>query len=178
MSPNDLLQLFEEKIQSALAVLRFVVKEHHPILVCGNGGSAADAEHIVAELVGAFLHRDRPPVNAISLVSNAALVTAIANDYSYDDVFSRQVWAHCSDGAGALIAISTSGRSKNVLSAMSLANELGMPVILFTREDPTRELPIVPSVVFDIPFATTAEVQQAHQVIYHRLCQLLEELVL
>lgn len=174
----DFLLLFGAKIDQAAKLLRPIVKNHEPILVCGNGGSASDSEHLVAELVGAFAHRDRPPINAISLVSNAAVVTAIGNDYGFDDVFSRQVWAHCASGHGALVAFSTSGKSPNVLSAITMADELGLPTILFTRYDQTRELPTQPDVIFDPMTGGAADTQQAHLVLYHALAGELEKMVL
>lgn len=169
--------MFESELKRAVELLTPIVKHNQPIMVCGNGGSASDAEHIVAELVGAFKVRHRNPINAISLGSNAAVVTAIANDYGYNIIFARQVEAHGMNG-GALIAISTSGNSKNVCLAAGAAQIMRLPVICLTGEREDNQLVFHSDVVFSVPEKDTAKVQEMHIQIYHKLCEELEKLVL
>src|SRR6266568_4428283 len=121
---------FERTMEAAIAATARALAAGRPLLVCGNGGSAADAEHIVGELVGRFL-KDRPALKAFCLASNAAVLTAWSNDYSFETVFSRQVEAYGEPG-GILFAISTSGNSRNVIAALKTARSLPMTNIGLT----------------------------------------------
>jgi D-sedoheptulose 7-phosphate isomerase len=138
-----------------------------PLLVCGNGGSAADAMHISGELVGRFL-ADRRALNVICLSANAAVLTAWANDTGFDDVFARQVEAHGRAG-GVLLAISTSGKSENVVRACAAARAKGMAVIALTGEGGGRLAPLA-DMLLAVPARETPLIQQAHLCIYHHLC--------
>lgn len=143
-----------------------------PMLVCGNGGSAADAQHIAGELVGRFL-RERRGYNVIALGTDTSVVTAWSNDYSFESLFARQVEAHGSKGA-VLLAISTSGNSKNVLAAAEVARKLGMSVIALTGEGGGKLAPLS-DVLLDVPSRFTPVIQQGHLCLYHYLCGAIEE---
>lgn len=145
-----------------------------PILVCGNGGSAADAMHIAGELVARF-KKERKAQNVICLSCNTAMLTAWANDYDYASVFARQVEAYGSEGA-VLLGISTSGNSKNVLLACEKAKEMGMKIIGLTGEGGAKMAPLC-DVLLDAPSKDTPMIQQVHLCLYHFLCEKVEESV-
>jgi D-sedoheptulose 7-phosphate isomerase len=142
-----------------------------PLLVCGNGGSASDAMHITGELVGRFL-KERRGLNAICLSSNPAVLTAWANDYSYETVFSRQVEAYGQPG-GVLFGLSTSGNSPNVLAAFTAARALGMTTVAMTGEGGGKLRP-VSDLLIDVPSRHTPLIQQAHICLYHYICEQVE----
>lgn len=141
------------------------------LLLCGNGGSAADAQHIAAEFVGRFLY-DRPPLKAISLTANTSVLTAWANDYEYETVFSRQVEAHGGEG-DVLWGITTSGKSKNVLEAARVARQRKMVVIGMAGNGggPLSELSDIPLVISE---KATPRIQEAQLITYHRICEQVE----
>ena len=141
------------------------------LLVCGNGGSAADAQHITGELVGRFL-RERRGLKAICLSSNAAVLTAWANDYAYDDVFARQVQAYGEPG-GVLLGLSTSGNSKNVIAAFEEARRIGMTTVALTGEGGGKLAPLS-DVLLAVPTRHTPLIQQVHICLYHFLCEQVE----
>lgn len=137
------------------------------LLAAGNGGSAADAQHLTAELVGRY-RDDRQPLSAIALNAETSSVTAIANDYGYDEVFARQVAAHGREG-DIFIGISTSGSSANVLAAASTAREQGMRVWALTGPTPNPLAGVADDrIAVDAP--TTATIQEVHGVLVHLLC--------
>lgn len=142
------------------------------VLLCGNGGSAADAQHIAGELVGRFL-RERRPLPALALNANTSVLTALGNDYGFEEVFARQVAALGRPG-DVLIAISTSGNSPNVLRAAKAARERGMKVIGLTGAGggKLRELC---DLCLCVPSASTPRIQEMHILIGHIICQLVEE---
>jgi len=141
------------------------------ILLAGNGGSAADAQHIAGELVGRFAF-DRPGLCAVALTTDTSILTAIGNDYGYERLFSRQVQALGRKG-DIFIGYSTSGKSPNVLDAFRAARGLGLGCIGFTgnRESPMRELC---DHVFEVPSPDTPRIQEGHLVLGHILCGLIE----
>lgn len=143
-----------------------------PVLVCGNGGSAADAQHITGELVGRFL-KERRGLNVICLADNAVTLTAWANDYSYEDVFARQVEAYGKPG-GVLIGLSTSGNSPNVVRAFARAKEASLTTIAFTGEGGGR-LAALSDHLVAVPSRSTPMIQQAHLCLYHWLCAEVEQ---
>jgi D-sedoheptulose 7-phosphate isomerase len=143
-----------------------------PVLVCGNGGSAADAMHLTGELVGRFLV-ERRALNVICLASNPAVLSALANDNSYDTVFARQVEAYGQPGA-ILIGISTSGTSANVVSAFVRARTLGMKTIALTGEGGGK-LAALSDYLFAVPSRSTPLIQQVHICLYHYFCQSIEQ---
>lgn len=155
------------------AVIRIAdaLKVGKPLLVCGNGGSASDAMHITGELVGRFL-KERRGLNAICLSSNPAVLTAWANDYSYDTIFSRQVEAYAVPG-GVLLGISTSGNSRNVVAAFEEARKHRMTTIALTGEGGGRMAPLS-DLLLAAPSRSTPLIQQVHICLYHYLCEQVE----
>lgn len=142
------------------------------VLFCGNGGSAADAQHLAAELSGRFYY-DRPPLAAEALHVNTSYLTAVANDYSFDMVFARMVEA-VGRKNDVLVGLSTSGRSSNVLKAFEQAKQKGMKVIAFTGSD-TDCVAGVSDCILSVPSTDTPRIQEAHIMIGHIICQLVEE---
>jgi D-sedoheptulose 7-phosphate isomerase len=142
------------------------------ILICGNGGSAADAQHFAAELVGRF-RRTRPSWAAIALTVDASILTSLGNDFGFEQIFARQVQAIGRPG-DILVAISTSGRSKNVLAAVEVAAALGMKTVGLTGEGTSLLGDIVDNHL-PIPSANTAFIQHGHMAIIHVLCELIED---
>jgi D-sedoheptulose 7-phosphate isomerase len=163
------------KIQRAVEISARALAAEKPMLICGNGGSAADAMHIAGELVGRFL-KERRALKAIALSADSATLTAWANDYSYDDVFARQVEAYGENG-GVLLAISTSGNSANVIAAAKKAKAKGMTVIALTGEGGGRLGPLS-DILLAVPSRATPLIQQVHICIYHYLCAEIEERIL
>jgi D-sedoheptulose 7-phosphate isomerase len=141
------------------------------VLVCGNGGSAADAQHIAGELAGRY-QRDRKAFNCLALTTNTSNLTAIANDFGYDRVFARQVEAHLRPG-DLLWAISTSGNSPSILEAAKAAKSHGGKVLGFTGSSGGKLAPLC-DVCFAAPAEVTCQIQQLHQVAYHIICDLVE----
>lgn len=148
------------------------------ILACGNGGSAADAQHFAAELVGRF-ERERPELPAISLATDTSLLTAIANDYSYEQVFAKQVKALGSAG-DVLLALSTSGNSANVIAAVEAAHARSMHVVAFTGKGGGRigELLLAGDVHLCVPHGRTARIQEVHLLMIHCLCDTIDATLL
>ena len=145
------------------------------VLTCGNGGSAADAQHIAGELVGRFRRKKLSGYKAFALTTNSSVVTAIANDFSYDDVFSKQIEAIGSSG-DVLLALSTSGNSPNAVEAVSMAAGLGMKTLAFTGAGggtlaERADLAIV------VPDEDFARIQEIHMALGHILCGLVEEIL-
>jgi D-sedoheptulose 7-phosphate isomerase len=143
----------------------------HKLLVCGNGGSSADASHIVAEIVGRFVD-DRRGYPAIALSDPTGVLTAVSNDYGFDNVYARQVEAFGRRG-DVLLVISTSGNSPNILRALEMADKIGLTTISLLGKDggKARGLAAVEMIVEQ---RVTARVQEAHQLLYHSLCQALD----
>lgn len=144
------------------------------LLVCGNGGSAADAQHISAELTGRFF-RDRKPLRAIALHANTSSLTAIGNDYGYDEVFAREVGAHGREG-DVLMAISTSGNSRNILRAIETARDQRMSVVGLTGADGGKVRDRC-DVCLRVPSSSTPRIQECHILLGHTICELLERIL-
>ena len=142
------------------------------VLTCGNGGSAADAQHFAAELVGRY-RRERPGWSAIALTVDSSVLTSLCNDYGFEQVFARQVQALGRSG-DILVAISTSGRSKNVLAAVEAACALGIRTVGLTGEG-TSKLGEIVDHHLAVPTSNTAFIQQAHIAVIHVICELVEE---
>ena len=142
------------------------------VLFCGNGGSAADAQHLAAELSGRF-YFDRPPLDAEALHVNSSYVTAVANDYTYDEIYSRYV-----NGVGkkgdVLIGISTSGNSENILRALTVAKSKGMVTVAMTGESGGKMKDVV-DFLLNVPSTDTPRIQEAHIMLGHIFCQIVEE---
>lgn len=146
-------------------------KNGNKLMLCGNGGSAADAQHIAAELSGRF-NFDRAPLDAEALHVNASFVTAVANDYSYEEVYKRMVEAKGKKG-DALIAISTSGNSPNVLAGVQKAKQLGVICIALTGQD-GGEIAKISDYALKVPSTETPRIQESHILIGHILCEMIE----
>ncbi len=162
------LELDVQAIAHAAELVRDAVLAGKKILLCGNGGSAADAQHIAAELVGRFVV-ERRPLAAIALTTDTSALTAIANDYGYDHVFSRQVEALGAEG-DVLIAITTSGTSKNVVAAASAARARGMKIVALTGGKGSAFVASCDAGIA-VPSAVTARIQECHITIGHLLCE-------
>ncbi len=164
-----------ERVPMVLAAADAVVaalRAGRKVLVCGNGGSAADAQHFVAELVGRF-ERPRRAWPALALTTDTSILTAIGNDYGFDRVFSRQVEAHGQAG-DVLIAISTSGGSPSVLAAAATARAAGLVTIGMTGRD-GGALGRAVDIHLNVPSPSTARTQEVHGTLLHVLCDLVEQ---
>lgn len=142
------------------------------VFTFGNGGSAADAQHMACELVGRFM-KERPGMRAEALSSNIASITSIANDYGYEAIFSRQLEASARPGDIA-IGLSTSGNSPNVLAGLAKAREMGLKTIAMTGSGGGKCTDLA-DVLLDVPSNATPRVQESHAVIYHIICELVED---
>ena len=164
-----LLKNQKENIEKFANMIKEAFLNNNKILFCGNGGSASDSNHLACEFVSKF-QKERKALNAISLCTNNSIITAISNDYSFDDVFSRQIEATGKKG-DILIAISTSGKSKNILKAINQAKKQGLKTILLTGEIKTNndvELEI------NVPSIITCEIQEMHIALGHIVCEMVE----
>jgi D-sedoheptulose 7-phosphate isomerase len=168
-------RFFAEKSELVLSVgerLAESVKAGGRILVFGNGGSAADAQHFAGELVGRFL-RERKALPALALTTDPSVVTAIGNDLGYEVVFQRQLEAHGRRGDVAL-GITTSGRSRNVVAALVAARERGLVTVALTGSGGSRLKQSVDYLI-DVPSDDTPRIQEVHGLVVHLLCQIVEE---
>lgn len=147
------------------------LKNEGKILFCGNGGSAADAQHLAAELTGRYYY-DRPPLNAEALHVDTSFLTAVANDYSYSEIYSRLLKAKAKSG-DVLIGLSTSGNSKNVINAFKTANEMGVITIGFTGET-GGDMKSLCKYLLTVPSTDTPRIQEVHALIGHIVCELIE----
>lgn len=159
-------------VEEVAAVITAALRRGKKILFCGNGGSAADAQHLAGELVGRFM-RERPAYPALALTANSSSLTAIGNDYGLDSVFSRQVRAFGNSG-DVLVAISTSGNSANVNEAARVAGEAGLHVIGLTGRD-GGELRALCQQSIVIPVDSTPRIQEMHITVGHIVCGLVED---
>ena len=163
-------QALSKPIAAAVQAILVSVTSGGKVLACGNGGSAADAQHFAAEFVGRF-ERERPELGAIALTTDTSILTAIANDYDFNQVFSRQVRALGSSG-DVLLAITTSGNSANVLAAVEAAHAREMTVVALTgrgggkMSSALRET----DVHISVPHERTARIQEVHLLVLHCLC--------
>lgn len=159
-------------ITAAAEAITEALKQDGTVYLCGNGGSAADAQHIAGELVGRF-NRQRRALPAVAFSTNTSILTSIANDYAYEDVFARQVEAFVNKG-DILWAFSTSGTSSNVVKAARLAKEKGARVLAFTGRA-NSELEQIADICFYAGSESTARSQEIHQLGYHIICDLVEQ---
>jgi len=159
------------RIAEAVEIIVAGYRSGGGLLIFGNGGSAADAQHIAGELVGRFL-LDRPPLKAEALGANVSLLTCLANDYDFQSVFARQIAAAGSPRDVAL-GISTSGNSANVVAGLAAARRIGMKTIALTGRGGGRCAELA-DVLLDVPADSTPRIQEAHTVIYHAVCELVE----
>lgn len=164
----------EEAVKAIVAAASACIetfRKNGKVLLCGNGGSAADAQHIAAELSGRFAF-DRPPLYAEALHVNSSFVTAVANDYSYEETFARMVEAAGRKG-DVLIGLSTSGNSPNVLKALARAREAGMSTIGMSGADGGK-MKAYCDILIRIPSTDTARIQEAHILAGHIICGIVE----
>ena len=141
------------------------------ILWCGNGGSAADAQHLAAELSGRFYY-DRPPLNSEALHCNTSYLTAVANDYGYDLIYSRMINGSCQKG-DVLVGLSTSGNSKNIVNAFKKAKELGVITVALTGET-GGEMKALADYLLNVPSSDTPRIQECHIMLGHIICEMVE----
>lgn len=164
-------EIIENIVKCAQSVID-AVRDNKKLLLCGNGGSAADAQHIAAELQGRF-YIDRAPLSAIALNTNTSIITSVGNDYGFSKVFSRQIQGLGNTG-DVLIGISTSGNSENIIEAFHKASELRIKRISFTGES-GGSLKSISDICIRIPSSDTPRIQEAHILIGHIICELVEK---
>jgi D-sedoheptulose 7-phosphate isomerase len=167
----DALQALFPLVSEAGILLQNCIKNGGKILLCGNGGSAADSQHIAAEIVGRF-KKERKGMPAIALTTDTSILTSVGNDYGYDYIFARQVEALCTP-KDVLIGITTSGNSANVVRAIEAANEIGATTIGLTGGNGGKMTALCKHNIV-VPSGVTARVQEAHIFIGHCLCEILE----
>lgn len=169
-----LLSLQAEAIVRIADVCVQALRNGHKILFCGNGGSAADAQHLAAELIGRY-KMERKALPAIALTVDTSILTAVGNDYGYDDVFRRQVEG-LGNAGDVLIGISTSGNSRNVLNAMNLAREMGISVIAFTGMGGGAMKEKADHCIA-VPSSVTNHIQEMHIACGHLICECIERAI-
>lgn len=163
----------QKNIADAVQAVLKSFKDGHKVLFCGNGGSAADAQHLAAEFSGRF-YTDRDALPAEALHVNTSYMTAVANDYSYDVVYSRMINGIGRNG-DVLIGLSTSGNSTNIIKAFEVAREKGMTTIGFTGATGGK-MKDSSDILINVPSTDTPRIQESHILIGHIICQLVEEL--
>lgn len=169
---TKILQYCVNDIESASEILIKAVKEGNKILWCGNGGSAADAQHMAAELMGGLRSHDRPAIASLALTTDTSFITAWSNDTDYETIFSRQIEAIGGSG-DVLIAISTSGNSSNIVEAVNMAEKMNMRIIILTGKNGGK-LSGRKDIVINIPSDDTQRIQEGHLLTEHILCEMLE----
>jgi len=168
-------ELMQKHIGQIIGIADIIIeslRENGKLIVFGNGGSASDAQHIAAELVGRF-KKDRTALAAIALTTNTSVLTSLANDYGYDVVFAKQVEALAQKN-DIVLGISTSGKAKNVAFGIKQAKKMGIKTIALTGGD-GGELSRIADVSLVVPSSVTARIQEAHITIIHIVCELVEE---
>ena len=164
-------QEFQSRIQQAVEMITLSLRGGGKIHFCGNGGSAADAQHLAAELTGRF-YFDRPPLNAEALHCNTSYLTAVGNDYGYDTIFARLLHGTAKTG-DVIVGISTSGNSNNIVKAFEAAKELGMKIIAMTGET-GGAMKDYADILLNVPSTDTPRIQESHIMIGHIICELVE----
>lgn len=167
LNSNDILQF----VENASKLIIEAYKNNKKVLTAGNGGSAADAQHIAAELVSKFLI-DRPALNAIALTTNSSIMTAVGNDYSHEYVFARQIQAYGTKG-DIYIAISTSGNSKNIIKSIEEAKKQELKIIGLTGAKEC-EMDKLCDLIIKVPSEKTPIIQESHITIGHLICAIVE----
>jgi len=167
---ND--EIFKENIENIVKKSVEAFKNDKKMLFCGNGGSASDAQHIAAELSGRF-YFDRPPLYSEALHVNSSYMTAVANDYGYDETYARMLES-CGRKGDVLVGISTSGNSTNVVKALEKANAIGLTTIGFTGSKGGK-IEDVCDIMIKVPSDDTPRIQEVHILVGHIICQLIEE---
>ena len=168
LSREELLITLEKIVEAILLCYSSGGK----VLWCGNGGSAADAQHLAAELSGRFYY-DRPPLSSEALHVNTSYITAVANDYNYDEIYARLIRGSGKPG-DILIGLSTSGNSRNVIKALQVANETGIVTVGFTGTT-GGEMKDHCQFLINIPSTDTPRIQECHMLIGHTICEIIEK---
>lgn len=171
---NAVIETFNYVTEDILRLVDVIVdalKNGRKILLFGNGGSAADAQHVAAEFVNRF-KLERRPLPAIALTTDTSILTAISNDYSFDEVFSKQILALCNAG-DVVIGISTSGNSPNVINAIKAAKDCGAVTVAFIGGRPCR-LSELADIVIAVRSDDTPRIQEVHILLFHIICELVE----
>jgi phosphoheptose isomerase len=171
------MKLLPQAIADAGSLMVKSLRENHKILSCGNGGSAADAQHFASEMINRF-ETERPSLPAISLSTDTSILTSIANDYHYNEIFAKQIRALGQSG-DILLAISTSGNSKNVIHAIQAAQDCHLDVIALTGKDGGQIASLLAGndVEIRVPAQSTARIQETHIVIIHCLCDIIDRIL-
>ena len=169
---NAMLSNCIEDILSASEILINAIKNGKKVLWCGNGGSAADSQHMSTELMGGLRYHDRPPIPSIALTTDSSFLTAWSNDTDFNTIFSRQIEAIGGSG-DVLIAISTSGNSSNIIEAVNMAEKINMRIIILTGKTGGK-LNGRKDIVIKIPSDDTQRIQEGHLLTEHILCEMLE----
>ena len=159
------------RIQEVVGIIVEAYRSGNKTVFCGNGGSAADAQHLAAELSGKF-YMDRPPIQAEACHVNSSFLTAVSNDYGFETAYARYIQAVGKKG-DVLVAISTSGNSGNIIQAMQAARQIGFTCVCFTGEPGGRMAPLA-DVLINVPSIDTPRIQEAHILIGHIICELVE----
>lgn len=169
--------LLEDSIIKAIDIIVSAFKSENKLLICGNGGSAADSQHFAAEFTGRY-EMERKPLPAIALTTDTSAITAIGNDYSYEVVFSKQVEALGAKG-DVLFAISTSGNSSNVVKAIEVAKQKGMTIICLTGKDGGKMAKMLTAddINICVTHNRTARIQEIHILVLHTICDAVDTLL-
>ncbi len=170
---NTMIVACVEDIESAADMMIRAANNGHKIIWCGNGGSAADAQHMAAELMGGLVSHHRQPISSVALTTDTSFITAWANDTDYDSIFSRQVEGLGKEG-DVLVAISTSGNSRNIINAVITSKEKGISVIVLTGKS-GGQLKEMGDVTISIPSDQTQRIQEGHLLAEHILCEMVEK---
>lgn len=165
------ISTMSKDIKTVAGMMASSIKKGGKVILFGNGGSAADAQHIAAELIGRF-KLERQALAALSLTTNTSIITSIANDYGYEEIFSRQLEGIASDNDLA-IGISTSGNARNVITGIIEAKKLGLKTVALTGSS-GGELAAIADIALIVPSDNTPRIQEAHSTIGHVLCELVE----
>ena len=175
---QDAVKVLPEQVAKGVMTIVRSLQSGGKVMACGNGGSAADAQHFAAELIGRF-ERERQELAAIALTTDTSILTAVANDYHYDEIFSKQVRGLGKPG-DILLAISTSGNSKNVVAAIEAAKKIGMHIIALTGNGGGKIKTLLGEhdIHLCAPSARTARIQETHLVLLHGLCDGVDHIML
>jgi D-sedoheptulose 7-phosphate isomerase len=171
-------KILPEQVARGIVAMTDCLRSGGKVMACGNGGSAADAQHFAAELIGRF-ERERQELAAIALTTDTSILTAVGNDYSYDEIFSKQVRGLGKKG-DILIGISTSGNSKNVVRAIEAAKKMGIKIIALTGNGGGKIASLLDAddIHLCAPSTRTARIQETHLVLLHALCDGVDHLLL
>lgn len=165
--------VFLAQVQKAIDIFSSAYKNGNKVLIAGNGGSAADAQHFAGEIVCTFMRRDRKGYPAIALTTDTSVITAWSNDFGYDTVFERQVQA-LGNAGDVFIGISTSGNSENIILAAKKAKELGLKTVCLLGRDGGK-LKDAPDVSIIVPSQSTPRIQEIHTLLVHIICEEVEK---